>query len=341
MATALTVNFGYTYPGIVSDNILFKPTEETPAIADMVTVDQGISYRKRYNLLTQLSKILKPYSGCARSFSGNKVITDIYLETKEFEIGLEWCKDDFTQQLASSYNLLAQEWLKTGIDSFNPEGTQVNTIITQLIDDAVRRDVFRRFSFGDYTSSSDDWNQIDGLWQRLIDTSGGSNYCVRRYGSALGTGTLTANTTESYLRGMWKGSSNILKAIPKSKLTFWVTGSVYDNYIDTLRGYGAVTEQAFKNLQDGIADATCDGIKVKPVRIWDTELEDSTNPLYGTTKHLILLTAKENHIFGVEKNADLNRIEGWYERKDRKYYFEGDMKFGYQYLHCDLQTIAY
>jgi hypothetical protein len=143
------------------------------------------------------------------------------------------------------------------------------------------------------------------------------------------------------MRGMWKSSHNLLKAIPKSKLTYWVTGSIYDNYVDTLRGSGAVTEQAFENLQKGVTNVTCDGIKVLPVRIWDTELEDATNPLSSTTRHLILLTAKENHIFGVESGADLNKIEGWYERKDRKYYFEGDMKMGYTYLHCDLQTIAY
>jgi hypothetical protein len=341
MATALTTSFGYTYPGIVGTNVLFKPTEDTPAIADIAVVDQGISYRKRYNLLSQLSKILKPYSGCARSFSGNKVITDIYLETKEFEIGLEWCKDDFTQQLTSSYNLMAQEFLRTGVDSFNPEGTPINKIITQLIDDAVRRDIFRRFSFGAQDSSSADWNQIDGLWTRLIDTAGGSNYCVRRQGSALGIGTLSAGQGIALLRDMWKGSSNLLKAVPKSKLTFWVTGSIFDNITDSLRGTGSVTEAAFQNIQKGVEDLTIDGVKVRPVRIWDTELEDSTNPLYGTTRHLALLTAKENHIFGVENGADLNKIEGWYERKDRKYYFEGDMKFGYQYLHCDLQTIAY
>jgi hypothetical protein len=342
MATALTTNFGYTYPGIVGTNVLFKPTEDTPAIADFCVIDQGTSYRKRYNLLTQLSKILKPYSGCERTFSGSKVITDMFLETKEFEIGLEFCKDDFTGQLSSSYNLMAQEFLKTGNESFDISGTPINTIITKLIDDAIRRDIFRRFSFGAQDSSSADWNTIDGLWTRLIDTSGGSNYCVRRTtGTALGTGALSADEAKDVLAASWLQASNLLKAIPKSSLTFWVTGSIYDNYLTSLQGTGAVTEQAIENIQKGITNLTYNGIKVKDVRIWDTELEDSTNPLSATTRHLVLLTAKENHIFGVESGADLNKVEGWYERKDRKYYFEGDMKFGYNYLHCDLQQIAY
>lgn len=342
MATALTTNFSYTYPGILSNEVSFKPTEDTPALADIFTIDQGISYRKRYNLLTELSKILKPYSGCARSFNGAKAITDTFVETKEFEINLEWCKDDFTNQLASSYNHLAQEYLKTGNQSFNPEGTPINTILTQLIEDGLRRDIFRRVMFGDQASSSADWNTIDGLWTRLIDTSGGSNYCVRRTtGTSLGTAALAADEAKDVLAATWLQSSNLLKQVPKSQLKFYVTGSIYDNYVTSLQGTGAVTEMAFENIQKGITTLTYNGISVIPVRYWDTLLEDSTNPLYATTRHLVLLTTKVNHILGVESGADLNKIEGWYERKDRKYYFEGNMKFGYNYLHCDLQTIAY
>jgi hypothetical protein len=102
-----------------------------------------------------------------------------------------------------------------------------------------------------------------------------------------------------------------------------------------------VTEQAFENLQKGLTTLTYKGIPVIPVDVWDLFLAESDNPLFATTRHLILLTVKDNHILGVEQGSDLNKIEGWYERKDRKFYYEADMKFGYNYLHCDLQTIAY
>lgn len=342
MASALETNFSYTYPGILSTEVSFKPTEDTPALSDIFTIDQGISFRKRYNLLTQLSKILKPYNGCARTFTGSQDITDTVVETKEFEVALEWCKDDFTNQLASSYNFLAQEWLKTGNDSFNPDSTPIASIINQLIEDAVRRDVFRRVSFGDQASASADWNTIDGLWTRLIDTSGASNYCVRRAsGTSLATAALSAGEAIDVLERVYDQSANILKQVPNSKKKFFVTGSIYDNYYNSLVGTGAVTEAAFMNQQNGLTNLRFKGIDVIPVRYWDTLLDDSTNPLAATSKHLVLYTTKENHILGVENNADLNKIEGWYERKDRKYYFEGNMKFGYNYLHCDLQTIAY
>lgn len=341
MATALTTDFNYTYPGILTTEIFFKPTEDTPALSDLFTIDPGIKDKKRYNVLNQLNKIVKPYTGCERTFAGAQEIGNVTLQTKEFQVGLEWCKDDFTNQLAGSYNFLAQEWLKTGNESFNPEGTQINTIINKLVEDAVRRDIFRRVSFAQEGNSSADWDQIDGLLIRLIDSSGASNYCVRRASTTLGTDDLSAGEALAALQAVWNESHNLLKNVPASKKKFYVTGSVYDNYLSSLQGTGAVTEQAFTNIQKGMSSLTFNGVDLVPIRIWDTELEDTANPLNATTRHIILYTTKENHILGVENGGDLNKIEGWYERKDRKYYFEGDMKFGYQYVHCDLQTIAY
>jgi ATP-dependent Clp endopeptidase proteolytic subunit ClpP len=340
MVSILETNFNYTWPGILTTEIFYKPTLQAPALSDLFTIDQGIKDKKRYNLVTQLDKILRPYTGCERVFNGNRqLITNTTVQTKEFQVSESWCKDDFTSYLTGSFNILAQEWLKTGNKSFDPSGTPINTIIDKLLVDALQRDVFRRVSFGAGNSSDTDYNQIDGLWDRLIDSSGASNYCVVRAGSALGTGTLAAGAALTALEAVYANSHVLLKNAPGKK--FLVTRSVWDNYYNSLIGTGAVTEQAFENLQKGLTTLTYKGIPVIPVDLWDAFLAESDNPLFATTRHLILLTIKDNHILGVEQGSDLNKIEGWYERKDRKFYYEADMKFGYNYLHCDLQTIAY
>ncbi len=345
MLSALETNFSYTWPGQLTTEVFYKPQIMPISLADFFTIDQGIKDRKRYNLVDRLDKILKPYGGCARSFTGSVNITDTMLQTKEFQVGLEWCKDDFTDQLTGVYNNLASEWLKTGNRSFDPSGTPIFTIIDKLAAEALARDVMRRVFFAAGNSSDDDYNQIDGFWDRVIDSSGNSNYCVIRAnspvfgGTALGIGTLAAGAALTALEAVYARSKNVLKNMPNKK--FWVTRSIWDNLYNSYIGSGAVTEQQFKNLTSGLENLTYKGIPVIPVDLWDQFLEESDNPLTGVTRHLIALTVKENHILGVENSADLNKIEGWYERKDRKYYFEGDMKFGYQYLHCDLTTIAY
>jgi ATP-dependent Clp endopeptidase proteolytic subunit ClpP len=347
----LETNFNYTYPGILTTDIYYKPSLGNPALSDFFTIDQGIKDKKRYNLINPISKILKPYTGCDRTFNGNRaLITNTTVQTKEFQVSESWCKDDFTNYLTGGYNFLAQEWMRTGLDSFDPSGTPIAKIIDTVLQNALRIDVFRRAMFAAGNSSDDDYNGFDGFWDRLIDSSGASNYCVVRAGAALGTGTLAAGAALTALEAVYAQSNILLRDWDNiyaqfsgavQKPTYWVTRSIWDNYYNSLIGTGAVTEQAFENLQKGLTTLTYKGYPVRPVSMWDQLLSESDNPLFATTRHLIAFTTKDNHILGVEQGGDLNKLEGWYERKDRKFYYEADLKMGYNYLHCDLQTIAY
>lgn len=340
----LETNFNYTYNGVLTDEIFYKPSLSSPALSDIFTIDTDASDKKRYNLLNPLSKVLLPYTGCGGTPAGNRsLITNTTIQLKPFQMYESWCKDDFTGQLTGSFNVLAENWLRTGNASFDPAGTPIDRIIVDALKDALRRDVFRRVSFAASNSADADYNQIDGLWDRLIDSSGASNYCVYRYGSGLGTGTLADGTANTYLTGMWENSNLLLKeyGIDNGRARFLVTRSIWDNYYKYLVGVGAVTEQAYSNYVSGLNTLTFRGIPVIPVSLWDSFLAESDNPLFATTRHLALLTVKDNHILGVENTSDLEKIDSWYEQKDQKRYYRANMTFGYQYLHCDLQTIAY
>lgn len=340
----LETNFNYTWSGILTTDLFYKPTLGTPALSDIFTVDQGVYNMKRYNLVPALSNILQPYTGCVSTPNTDRIqITNATIQMKEFRMYEGWCKDDFTQQLSGSYNFLAQEWLKTGEAQFDPAGTPIDKIIVQQLKDGLRRDIFQRVSFASGSSTSSNYNQFDGLWKRLIDSSGASNYCVVRYGSALGTGTLGSTVANDYFTGIFNNSNLLLKqeAIDSGEAQFIVTRSVWENYYAYLVAVGSVSNDEYNNYQNGIKRLTFRGIPVIPVTFWDFSLADSNNPLNATTRHLILFTLKRNHILGVENTGDLNNITSWYEMKDSKRYYRADMKLGYQYLHCDLQTISY
>lgn len=339
---AFSTNFNFTFPGQLNTEIFLKPSEDTPAISDLAIVDQNIFFKKQYNTLNQISNIEEPYESCGASYDSlTAAINNVTLEVKPFQIRKSWCLDEFVQ-LGIVSNHLAEAWVKPGVDQFDPTGTQIASIMENLVLDAQRRDAFRRISFGDQASASASYNQIDGIWTRLIDTSGGSNYCVRRAtGTSLGTADLSAGEALSVLEAVYAQSSNLLKAVPIGKKKFFVTLSIWDNYYNSLIGTGAVTEQAFTNTQNGLVTLKYKGIDVVPVPYWDTLLQESTNPLNATTRHLVLYTTKENHRVGVQRGADLNKIEGQYDWLNEKFYIKGNMMYGYQYLHCDFQTIAY
>lgn len=341
----LETNLNYTWNGVLSTDLFFKPTLSTPALADVFTVDLGAADKKRYHIAPVMNKILKPYTGCSQAVTGSSFdITSKAVQLKPFEMYEGWCKDDFTDQLTGSYNVLAQEWLKTGTDSFDPAGTPIDKIIIKLLKDGLRRDIWRRVSFGDTTSSSADWNQIDGLWQSLIDQSGASNYCVYASKTNFGTGALAASAAYNELVAQFKGSSNLLKeyGIDGGRGQFLVTRSIWDNLYDSYAAVGAVTELAYQAAVGGLGKLTFRGIPVVPITIWDDFLADATNPLSATTRHLIAFTVKENHILAVENTADMDKIDSWFEKKDNKRYYRSNMTMGFLgAIHCELTTISY
>lgn len=341
----LETQFPYTWNGVLSLDLFFKPTLSSPALSDLATIDLGSKDKKRYHFAPTFSNVLKPYTGCDQPVTGSSFnITDKSIQLKPFQMYEGFCKDDFTDQLSGSFNVLAQEWLKSGNESFDPAGTPIDRLIIDGLKDALRRDVFRRISFADTGSSSANYNQINGYWSNLIDQSGASNYCVYRYGSALGTGALSAGQANTYFQGLYENSSLLLKeqGIQMEKAKFMVTNSVWENYYAYLVGVGAVTEQAYSDYKKGLKVLTYRGIPVEQVPIWDSFLAESTNPLFGITKHLISFTMKENHVIGIENTSDLDKIDSWFEKKDNKRYYRSNMTMGFLgALHCDLTSISY
>lgn len=341
----LETNLNYTWNGVLSTELFFKPTLSSPALADIFTIDLGAADKKRYHIAPTANKVLKPYTGCDQAVTGSSFnITSKAIQLKPFQMYESFCKDDFTDQLTGLYNVLAQDWLKTGNESFDPAGTPIDRMIMDLLKDSLRRDIFRRVSFGDTTSSSADWNQIDGLIQSLIDQSGASNYCVYASKTNFGTGALSADEAYNELTAQFNKSSNLLKqeAIDGGKGKFLVTRSIWQNLYTTYTGVGAVTELAYTAATKGLGNLTFRGIPVVPITIWDDFLADSTNPLSATTRHLIVFTVKDNHILGVQNTADLNKIDSWFEKKDNKRYYRANMVMGFLgAVHCDLTTISY
>jgi hypothetical protein len=140
---------------------------------------------------------------------------------------------------------------------------------------------------------------------------------------------------------VYENSDIILKQLPNAMKYFAVTGSVYENLLSSYEANTNGTERQFTMLTAGTDGLSFRGLRVLPIYAWDAALADPTAPLYGVAEHLILYTTKANMAVGMDVPADAERINGWYERKDRKYYVEGFYRLGFNYIHCDLQTVAY
>ena len=336
------VDFDYVYDGKLGTDVLRKPSILTPAISDFMSIRQNARYKEQIPLLTPFQKKVKAYAACGGAFGTGNDIVNTTLELTELSIALEWCKDEFVGTLKVGNNL-AEEFLKTGQDEFNPDGTQVQTIINEQVNDAMRLDTFRIFSFGDTGGASADYNMLDGMWTQLI--AGVAASCVNRtstftYGVALADGEALAACKAAY-----EGSAIILKQLPKSMKYIAVTGAVYENLLSSYESNTTGSDLQFTNLTNGQGESEANlsyrGIKVVPVYAWDDSLADTDNPLNLTVDNLLIYTTKDNHAAGFMKQSDSETFQGKYDWKDEKYYIRGHYAMGYTYLHCDLQSIGY
>ena len=338
MASVLQENFNYTYDGTLLTEVFFKPSVSTPALDSMFRIIPGSKYKIQIPRSPILSKIVKAGTDCLREASAGVTLDNQTVELSPLKMFVEQCAEEFETSVG---NILAEQWLKSGVDVNDIGGTELYNTINRLLEDSLRRDAFRIISFGDTLDADADWNQLDGLWTTLIANSGGgASYCVNRTGS-FGTGSLAAGKALAELKAAYEGADAILDEIPNNLKAFYVTRSVYDNLVSSYESVSTGSDLQVGYQIDGVPFVRYRGVDVVKISAWDQYLADSTSPLFSTTRHLILYTTKENHVLGVENSADLNRIRGWYSLDDDKYYFDSKMRVGYNYVHCDLQTIAY
>jgi hypothetical protein len=200
------------------------------------------------------------------------------------------------------------------------------------------------FLFGnDTVSASSVYSTIDGVWTKFFDGFG--SYCVKPILNTLPNqhnSTLSSDQALNTLKEVYEKSSILLKQINPSQKVFWVTGSMWDNLYASYESKQYGTELQFKYLVDGVAQLSYRGTPVRPLWIADQTLENDTdNPYYDNLRHFVIYTIKDNHVIGVENASDLNNVEVWYDRQTRTTKIEGEMRLGYNFVQCDLQSIAF
>jgi hypothetical protein len=340
-AGTYTPNFSYTYPGVLKTELFQKPKIMTPALSEFGRIMQGIRSGEYINLVTPLTSVLTAGSAnCTPTYTTVGSITDRKIQTGLFDINIEWCKKQF-QNIGSTANVLGDsDLIGDGLSGYELGGKLRQVILDEILEQA-RQDIWKYVLFGQDASGNTPWNVIDGVFTKMFDSFG--SYCVKhirnsfpnQFNSVLGTDeALTA------LRNTWQEAHILLKQIPNNKKVFWVTGSVYENLYASYESKQYGTELQFKYLIDGVATLSFRGIPVVPIYIADYSLEnDTSNPYYNLLRHFIIYTTPENHIIGVENASDLNNVEMCYDCRTKTTLIQGEMRFGYNFVHCDLTAL--
>jgi hypothetical protein len=338
MANAVQTSFSHTYAGKeFLTELFYKPQEGSDDIFADYKVMQ-VADKSNLYIPGNLTKILKEYSGCGFSASGNLTISDRVISTEKCKVNLEQCEDAWD-------DTVFEEALRTGVDIDDLRGTIVEDIIRRKMIEAMRSDIGRMQWFNKNGHSDSDYAHYDGWLQLAFDTSANLGYVFNMGGdSSIETSsvddTLVTDGALTAFRRIWTNQSKTLRSVPRQDKRLYVTATIMDNYLVSLEDTQNETGQA--RLEDGKLNITFRGVPVVEVMGWDTHLADSGNP--QATKigdNLIVLSTPDNLIVGSDITNPDNEIKTWYSEDNETLRFKAKLKLGAQILHPEFMSILY
>lgn len=336
-----TPNLTYTYPGKLNTELIKPIRIGVPSPSDLFTIIQGVRCGEYLHYVQPLTSVLSKATGdCNPTYTQAGSITDRRLETGDFRINLEWCEEEFS----AVCTVLTEKYTGQGVDAYEIQ-SNLQSLIFEEVMEAAKMDVMKAMFFSDNSLGAADtsiYSTIDGVFTKFFDSE--TAYCVQPVNNATfpnqHNSVLAADNARDVFRELW-GQSNIrLKQLPTNQKAIWVTGSVWENYYDSLIN-NCCTEGSWKASQDGITTLYYRGIEVIPLWFADDSLSSETaNPFYDEVRHFAIYTAKANHYMGVERASDLNNLTSCFDCRTNSNLIKGRMRFGYNFVQCDLISWA-
>lgn len=336
-----TPNLTYTYPGKLNTELIKPIRIGVPSPSDLFTIIQGVRCGEYLHYVQPLTSVLSKATGdCNPTYTQAGSITDRRLETGDFRINLEWCEEEFS----AVCTVLTEKYTGQGVDAYEIQ-SNLQSLIFEEVMEAAKMDVMKAMFFSDNSLGAGDtsiYSTIDGVFTKFFDSE--TAYCVQPVNNATfpnqHDSVLAADNARDVFRELWGQSDIRLKQLPTNQKAIWVTGSVWENYYDSLIN-NCCTEGSWKASQDGITTLYYRGIEVIPLWFADESLANETaNPFYDEVRHFAIYTAKANHYMGVERASDLNNLTSCFDCRTNSNLIKGRMRFGYNFVQCDLISWA-
>jgi hypothetical protein len=167
------------------------------------------------------------------------------------------------------------------------------------------------------------FNILDGLWKQLLIQVAANPaqrvVIAENAGSTYASQELSPDNVKTYLQQLKFKAPITLRS--KSDAFIACTQSVYDAWDMHLQG--KALESTYTNLVNGQKTLAFNGIPMIPMPVWDKIIgtcEDTGTKL--NSPHRALFATKDILAVGVDGEDSFEKMNIWYEKKDRKNYIE-------------------
>lgn len=337
MADRTIFDIDYTWDGKEADEIFAKPVFTDPDLLNLFRVIPNVKSKVKLAVDTTLEKILKRVTTCGRNPSGELInISELYLEVESVGVDLEQCAKTLEQTFLEQY-------LNTGNEVFNLDGTYIKSYLQDKIVTALKLDVPRVLFFGDKASADPNYNQFDGIWKQLMALSATNPTMVGPNIPATLPDAYTEAGAKAILgifRGLYDAQTRVLRALPANRKRFIVNLELAEALQDAYTTLGSVNGDIFlRRNQDGEGN---DIFKFKNIDVvgmahWshiiDTDLD-------GEMTYRAILTDTQNLAVGTDRIDDTMNVEMLYHPYQRVNTIEANFKLGTQVIWPELTVFS-
>lgn len=324
-------NFTFTAEQIRDINeLVFDEVIHAPEITLITTLYPGIVFDKEIGFIGEGGLVGVKNQGCKPTPQEWTIGTrKVVWEPKSWEILLDECWTDL-EATAATYAL------RTGEDRPNLVDTDYMAIVVDVLSVAIKKFIVRLVWFNDEDAAnvSDSgiitdgvdvkyFNIINGLWKQLLEQiaavpaqrvtvteNAGANYEAQE---------LTPTNANTYLQQLKYKAPLLLRSSENGFIA--CTQSFYDAW--EMFNQGKELESMYANLIDGRKVLKAYGIPLIPMPIWDEMIaryEDTGTKL--NNPHRALYVMKSNLAVGVDGEDSFDKMDIWYDKKDRMVYIE-------------------
>lgn len=339
---------------------IFETTFEKPDLNAFVGIVNGIKKDRQIAILGVMSNLVGAGSGeCDPTASTNA----IELSQKV------WSPKTVSDRLAFCYNddvkgTFFQWATKNGINRNDLDGTDFANFILERYEYAMSEMVHRLAWFNDTDAATTDvspagiitpgttlayFNKIDGLWKQLFavgaadadrisdglsSRNGQATKALQKFTTTDRTNLVVTNTLDN----MQKDADSRLTG--RDDVIIVATKSVWDQYRSELKF--ANVSYTTERIEGGIDVLYADGLEVHKYEFWDRMIKayhDDGTAYY--LPHRIAMYAKDNVKVGTEEESTFSEVDIFYDKKDKKTYFDFQLDIDAKVIEDYLVQLAY
>lgn len=320
--------------------VLMQETYMNPAFESIYNVKTGIKGQTQIGIM---SKIVSGLSGYNRTSCDVTVDDATYTGSSKTWVP-KFISSRRTQCWDTFSSTFFQWGMKNGIAREDLTGTDWATFMAEVLPNEIQEMILRSIWFHDSAIVAGTNNHIsagnlkyfstlDGYWKQLYAIVAGSaarltvnttvqtrNAAASFAAQAFTSADVTNRVVTALLDSMWYGADLTLRATDKSKLAFYVTQSIADQYEKELKSVATIP-LSYTRIETGVDVLMSNGIKVIPMNFWDRMITSyfakaNTN-IASYIPHRALLTvggSDGNLMIGTEDTTSLTSFDMFYDK---------------------------